>query len=81
MPGKGVGQGGLGHQHGICEGLGVSSLPFVLTLTDPIEIGNKQDQHISVIGFTNRPAQEFAEAFPIVTIMTMKTRKTLMSRP
>jgi len=36
-------------------GFGVSGLELLLTLIEPIEMGNMQDQHTSVIGFKNRP--------------------------
>jgi hypothetical protein len=45
---------GLPQLHIIWRGLPVSSLPGD-TLSPPIVIGNKQLQHMSVIGFTNLP--------------------------
>src|SRR5258708_2070857 len=75
MPGTRPGMGGLGHQQGIWLGLSVSCLPPAFTFTGPIVIGNRHDQQISVMGFTNRPGQAaFRGAGPKV-MLRIQTRK------
>ena len=45
----------MGHEHIGDEGFFVSGLLEGQTETEPIEIGNKQDQQMSVMGLTNFP--------------------------
>lgn len=77
IPGTGVGKGGLGHQQMTCLGLGVSS-PLA-TVMPEIVIGKIHFQHMSVIGFTNRPTQ-LAEATEVqLNDIIMKRIRALKS--
>lgn len=62
IPGIGTGLGKRLQKHKGKLGLVVSSLPSEIA-TGPSVIGNKQDQHISLMGLTKRPTQSPKQMF------------------